>query len=164
MVLERRSQTLLGLSQELPRARDSNSYWDDVIRVLSRNGKDVPFALFYTTEVDDNKASSYEASSSANGQYRCILRGSIGVPSTSPASPAQLDFREDHGFVPYFKQALLAKKLITISLSEGSAAKQLTEGIQWQGFGDPCREAVVCALHPRSSEDTILGFMVLGLS
>jgi hypothetical protein len=163
VTLERRSQTLLELSQASSRARDSDSYWEHAIQVLSRNGKDFPFALFYSTETDRSAAKSTEATP-ADGQHRYMLRGSIGVPKSSPAHPAQLDLQQNLGFAPYFKQALLAQKLITINLDPGSEAAQLVEGIQWQGYGDACRLAAICPLHPPSSKETILGFMVVGLS
>jgi PAS domain-containing protein len=49
-------------------------------------------------------------------------------------------------------------------LEEGSAAAELVRGVQWQGFGDPCRAAAICPLNPTSTTDNILGFMVIGLN
>lgn len=43
-------------------------------------------------------------------------------------------------------------------------AAQLVHGVEWQGFGDPCRAAAVCPLNPTSSRDNILGFLVIGLN
>jgi PAS domain-containing protein len=94
----------------------------------------------------------------------CTLRGSVGLPQDSPAGPALLDIRQDHGFTPYFRQAMAARRPITISFKEDSAAADLVQGIDWQGFGDPCRAAVICPLNPTSSKDNILGFMVIGLN
>jgi hypothetical protein len=164
VILERRSRTLLELSQELPRAHNCDLLWDHAIQVLSRNSKDVPFALFYSTDPKSGSLKSTEASSPADGQHECTLRGSIGLPETPPVGLTKLDLRQDHGFIPYFKQAVLAQKPITVSLDRGFEATQFARDIQWQGFGGICRAVVVCALHPPSSKDIILGYMVLGLS
>jgi PAS domain-containing protein len=59
---------------------------------------------------------------------------------------------------------MAARKPIVVPFDEGSAAAELVRGIKWQGFGDPCRAAVICPLNPTSSKDNILGFMVIGLN
>lgn len=96
-------------------------------------------------------------------QQQCRLRGSFGLPDESPAGPAFLDFRQDFGFTPYFREAMTARKPVPISFEQGSAAAELVKDVQWQGYGDPCREAVICPLNPTSSHDNILGFVVIGL-
>jgi PAS domain-containing protein len=57
-----------------------------------------------------------------------------------------------------------ARKPITVHFDEGSPAAELVRGVIWQGFGDPCRAAVICPLNPTSSKDNILGFIVIGLN
>lgn len=94
----------------------------------------------------------------------CTLRGSVGLPKDSPAGPAQLDLREDHGFTPYFRKASDERKPITILFDEDPVAAELVRDIEWKGFGDPCRAAVICPLNPTSSKDNILGFMLIGLN
>lgn len=59
---------------------------------------------------------------------------------------------------------MAARQPIVVPFDEGSAAADLVRGIEWQGFGDPCRAAVICPLNPTSSKDNILGFMVIGLN
>jgi PAS domain-containing protein len=59
---------------------------------------------------------------------------------------------------------MAARKPITISFDENSTAANLVRGVDWQGFGDPCRAAAICPLNPTSSKDNILGFMVIGLN
>jgi PAS domain-containing protein len=57
---------------------------------------------------------------------------------------------------------MLARKAITVRLDDGSSAAKFVQGVQWRGFGDPCRAAVVCPLQPTSSG--VLGFFILGLN
>ncbi|KAF2854449.1 aerobic respiration control sensor protein-like protein arcB [Plenodomus tracheiphilus IPT5] len=164
VIAQRRSRTLLDLSEELPRARDSESYWPLAIEVLSRNDRDIPFVLLYAAEAGSGASSASSWNRFSDSQQQCRLRGSFGLPEGSPAGPLHLDFRQDYGFSPYFREAMAARKPITISLEPGSPAAELVKGIKWQGFGDPCREAAICPLNPTSSTDDILGFMVIGLN
>jgi hypothetical protein len=42
---------------------------------------------------------------------------------------------------------------------------EMLEGLEWRGFGDPCRAVVVCPVHPTTGESSsILGFLVLGVN
>lgn len=93
-----------------------------------------------------------------------ILQGSVGIPKDSPAGPARLDLREDYGFTPYFRQAMAAREPTKVSFEEDLVAAELIRDIPWRSFGDPCRAAAICPLNPTSSEDNILGFMVVGLN
>jgi PAS domain-containing protein len=132
-------------------------------KVLSSNDKDIPFALLYSSEdTSSDTASSATRFSGDNQEY--TLRGSFGLPEDSPARPTRLDLNKDLGFTPYFRQALTARRPIVVSLEEGSAAAELVRGVQWQGFGDPCRAAAICPLNPTSTRDNILGFVVFGLN
>jgi PAS domain S-box-containing protein len=39
----------------------------------------------------------------------------------------------------------------------------MMEGLEWRGFGDACRDVVVCPIHPTTGEN-ILGFLVIGVN
>lgn len=131
--------------------------------MFSRNDKDIPFVLLYSVEYDASDSASSATRMSGEHQ-ECTLRGSVGVPSDSPAAPARLDLRQEDGFAPYFRDALAQRKPIAITIYEDPAAAMLVRDFKWRGFGDPCRTAVVCPLNPTSSKDNILGFMVIGIN
>lgn len=131
--------------------------------VFSRNDKDVPFILLYSVEYGSSDSSSSTTRMSGEHQ-QCMLRGSVGLPENSPAGPAHLHLTEDYGFTPYFRQAMARREPITVSFDEDLAAADLVRDVPWQGYGDPCRAAVICPLNPTSSKDNILGFMVIGLN
>ncbi|KAI2487400.1 BaeS Signal transduction histidine kinase [Pyrenophora tritici-repentis] len=164
VIAQRRSRTLLELSEEIPRARNTDTYWHLATDVLSRNAKDIPFCLLYSAEADGHGSESSRTRFSDNNQQHCKLRGSFGLPKGSPAGPEHLDFQQDHGFTPYFRQALTARKPIILRFDQDPVAAELVRDIEWQGFGDPCRALVICPLNPTSSKDNILGFMVIGLN
>lgn len=164
MILERRSRTLLELSQELPRAGDPESYWACAVEVFSRNSKDVPFALFYSIETDSNIEDLAGTNATTDSQYQCTLRRSIGLLGDSLADLQRLDLRQDYGIIKFFKQAVFANKPIPIDLTHESEAPQLAKVLQSQSSGGTWKSGVICPLHPPSSNETVLGFMVLGLS
>jgi PAS domain-containing protein len=164
VISERRARTLLQLSEEVPRARNSDSYWALATEVLSRNDKDIPFALLYSVEADPGSDASSNMTRFSDNHQEGVLRGSFGLPIECPAAPAHLDFQQDHGFTPYFKQAMLARNPITVQFDAGSPAAELMRGVHWKGYGDACRAAVVCPMNPTSSKDNILGYIVIGLN
>lgn len=158
VLAKRRSQTLLEISEEVPRARSACLYWALATRMLSHNSKDTPFALLYSADAAQQTASTAEAS------QNYTLRGSFGVPIDSPAGPEKVDFREESGLTRYFREAVLARTPTTIHFDRDPAAAELVQDIQWQGFGDPCRAAAVCPLTSISSAGAVLGFLVVGLN
>jgi PAS domain-containing protein len=164
VVAERRAQILLQLSEEIPRARNSDSYWTLATDVLSRNDKDIPFALLYSVDSGDGSDTASSTTRFSENHQEGDLRGSFGLPTGCPAAPDRLDLQQDCGFAPYFRQAMLSRNPITVQFEDGSPAADLVRGIQWQGFGDPCRVAVVCPISPTSSKNNVLGYMVFGLN
>jgi PAS domain-containing protein len=163
VISQRQSQTLLELSEELPQARSIDSFWTLATKVLSRNEKDISFVLLYSSDTDTCGSTSNRMRTSACDQ-QYTLRGSVGLPEDSPAASKHLDIGQDHGFAPYFRLAMTNRKPTTVEFAQGSRAAELVQGMQWRGFGDPCRTAAICPLRPSSLKDDILGFMVIGLN
>ncbi|KAF1954573.1 hypothetical protein CC80DRAFT_475815 [Byssothecium circinans] len=161
VVAERRARALLRLSEEVPRARDSDSYWELATEVLSLNDKDILFALLYSVEYETGSESNSGLARYSENHQVYVLRGSFGLPGGSPAAPERLDI--GHGFAPYFRQAMLARNPIMVNL-EGSPVAELYRDIDWKGYGDPCRGIAICPLNPTSSKDNILGYMVFALN
>lgn len=164
VVAERRARTILQLSEEVPRARSLDAYWNITTQVISRNTKDTPFALFYSVEAIPDTSSCSSLTGQVEDCQDCTLRGFFGLPDNSPAAAVNLDFHGDEGFMPYFRAAMAARGPVEVDLTEGSPAEKLVRGAVWKGYGDPCRGAVVCPITPTSSKDNILGYMVFGLN
>lgn len=164
VVAERRAQTILRLSEEVPRARSLDTYWDLAIHVLSQNTKDMPFVMLYAAESLLENSSSSSLTGHGEEYQDCILRGSFGLPQNSPATTRRLDYHGNDGFMPYFRESLIARGPVTVDLTEGSPAAELVRGVEWKGYGDPCRAAMVCPITPTSSKDNILGYMVFGMN
>ncbi|KAK7184821.1 hsp90-like protein [Paraphaeosphaeria sporulosa] len=164
VIAERRANTILQLSEEVPRARNLEAYWCSAIEVLSHNTKDIPFAVLYSAEALLESSSCSSTAEKFDESQEFTLRGFFGLPRDSPAAVSQLDFHQNEGFMPYFREASAARGPVRVDLEPGSPAHELVRGVDWKGYGDPCRGAVVCPITPTSSKDNVLGYMVLGLN
>ena len=52
-----------------------------------------------------------------------------------------------------------SKGAILLTTEDGTLSYDLIEGLEWRGWGDPCRAVVVCPIHP-TTDDSIVGFLV----
>jgi len=80
----------------------------------------------------------------------------------STFSPLDLK-TSDHGFAPYLRESMKSDRPILLTTEDGTLSRDLIDGLQWRGFGDPCRAAVVCPLHATTGE-SILGFLIMGVN
>lgn len=95
---------------------------------------------------------------------QCVLEGTIGVPRDHKAALSPLDLKAgEDGFVPYLRESMKINKPILLTTEQGTLSSDLIDGLEWRGFGDPCRAAVVCPIQP-TTEETVLGFLVMGVN
>ncbi|KAL1622661.1 hypothetical protein SLS56_008643 [Neofusicoccum ribis] len=166
VISERRLSTLLKLGEETSTARTVEGFWRSVLQALSANDKDIPFGLLYAIEDDEGSSdnASTNASSTANVVKQCVLKGALGVPEGHPAAPPRLDFMQSiEGFMPYFREAMKSRRPTLLDLEGGAVPSNLLDGIQWRGFGDPCKALAICPITPTSSKN-VLGFLITGLN
>jgi len=103
-------------------------------------------------------------SGSLSAAPQCILEGYLGVPDGHRAAVSPLDLKtSDEGFAPYLRESMKTDRPVLLTTEDGTLSYDLIEGLQWRGFGDPCRAAVVCPIHPTTGE-SILGFLVMGVN
>lgn len=94
----------------------------------------------------------------------CVLEGTLGVPEGHRAAVTPLDLKTtNEGFAPYLREAMKTNSPVLLTTEEGTLSFDLIEGLEWRGFGDPCRAAVVCPIHPTTG-NSIVGFLVLGVN
>lgn len=105
----------------------------------------MPFMLIYSVSSD-------------GGQ--CVLEGSLGVPEghRSAESPLKLK-KSGSGFAPYLRESRKSKGAVLLTTEDGTLSYDLIDGLEWRGWGDPCRAVVVCPIHPTTGE-SIVGFLV----
>jgi hypothetical protein len=125
------------------RARTIKQFWKSLMNGLYDNHFDVPFALLYSVGESDGEHSSMSSGSTISLKS-CHLEGSIGIPVGHIAAPQQLDLkRSREGFVPAFREAMRTREPTLLHTRDGSLPEELLDGINWRGFGDPCKSAII---------------------
>ncbi|KAG9205475.1 hypothetical protein G6514_008117 [Epicoccum nigrum] len=163
-IAERRMLSLREVGERTATARDVKGFWDQVLVAMTENEFDTPFVMLYSVSDESDSDSSSLHSSSLLGAKHCFLEGSLGVPHGHQAAPEQIDLKEGHeGFGPVFREVMKTDKPAVISIGSGDLPWSMMDGLEWRGFGDPCRDVVVCPIHPTTGE-TILGFLVMGIN
>lgn len=162
---DRRTRTLLKLGEEVSTAKSVATFWPLVLNALKDNEFDFPFALLYSiideVDIDDGSSTSSESS---HAMKSCILEGSLGVPQGHPAAPTRLDLKRSRGgFIPAFRDAMHTREPKILNIMDGTLSESLIEGLEWRGFGDPCKLAIVSPIRPTTGEN-VLGFLVIGVN
>lgn len=164
-VNERRMLTLRAIGEKTSQARNVGQFWKQVHESMKVNEWDIPFAMIYSvTEDSESEVSSMHSGSMVNPP-QIVLEGSIGVTGDHPAAVPWIDLRtSDEGFAPFMRRSMAQPTVpVVLSKDDGTLPQDLISGIQWQGFGDPCRNIVVFPVHPTTG-DTVVGFVVMGIN
>jgi PAS domain-containing protein len=157
-------QTLRYLGERLALARSTKHFWKCVLEGLDDNHYDVPFALLYSVADSDDADTVSHSSDSTISLKSCVLEGSIAVPHGHHSSPPRLDLkRSKDGFIPAFREAMRTREPTTLQTRDGTLPEALLEGIEWRGFGDPCREAIIIPVRPTNAEN-IFAFLLIGIN
>ena len=157
-IAERRMLTLREIGERTATAREVKDFWGQVLEGLQYNEYDTPFVLIYSvSEPGDGDDSSPQ-------REQCFLEGALGIPTGHQAAPPQINLRSaSEGFGPVFRKAMDTDQPILLETENGSLSPDLMSEIEWRGFGDPCRAAVVCSIQPTTG-DSVLGFLVMGVN
>lgn len=168
IVNERRLLTLREIGEKTAAAKSFREFWLLTLKGLEYNEPDVPFCLIYSVGEDSDSENASLHSGSVGFSHYLTLEGSLGVPMGHPAAPLLLDSRTQEGFAPYMRQSMSAGGVpILLSREEHTLPPNLVEGLEWRGFGDPCKHLVVFPINPVAAwyEATYpRGFIVLGVN
>ncbi|KAL5474327.1 hypothetical protein PMIN07_000109 [Paraphaeosphaeria minitans] len=163
-VSHRRMQTLRQISEKLVEIRSTKHFWQCVLDGLRDSPWEVPFALLYSVTDSDDADTVSHSSDSTISMKSCLLEGAIGIPEGHAASPPKLDLkRSKEGFIPAFCEAMRTREPTILHRRNGSLPDELTAGIEWRGYGEPCRSAIIIPVRPTNSEN-ILAFLLLGVN
>ena len=95
-----------------------------------------------------------------SGDGQCVLEGSLGVPQGHRLAESPLTLQtSDGGFAPYLRESMKSKGAILLTTEDCTLSYDLIDGLEWRGWGDPCRAVVVFPIHP-TTDDSIVGFLV----
>ena len=180
-IAERRMLTLREIGERTAAAREVKGFWGQVIKGLEYNGMstysfshlktpnskleyDVPFVLLYSVSEDSDSEMSSMHSGSLGAAPQVVLEGTLGVPMGHRAAVSPLDLKNsEEGFAPYLRESMKTDRPVLLTTEETTLSFDLIEGMEWRGFGDPCRAVVVCPILPTTGEN-ILGFLVMGVN
>lgn len=163
-IAERRMLTLREVGEKTAAAREVKGFWGQVIKGLEYNDYDVPFVLLYSVNEDSDSEMSSMHSGSLSAAPQVVLEGTLGVPEGHRAAVSPLDLKSsEEGFAPYLRESMKTDKPVLLTTEESTLSYDLIDGMEWRGFGDPCRAVVVCPIHPTTGEN-ILGFLVMGVN
>ncbi|KAL2279104.1 hypothetical protein FJTKL_13679 [Diaporthe vaccinii] len=161
---QRRMRTVNKIGERTGYAKTIKQFWKFVLEGLEDNPWDVPFALLYSVGEDSDDEHSSTASEMSISLKSCHFEGALGVPDGHIAAPQQLDLRRSlEGFVPSFREAMRTREPTLLRVRDGTLPEALLEGIEWRGFGDPCKEAIIFPVRPTNA-DNVLAFLVLGVN
>ncbi|KAB5576370.1 hypothetical protein GE09DRAFT_954411 [Coniochaeta sp. 2T2.1] len=164
VINQRRTKTINKIGEKTSQAKTVKQFWSLILDGLQDNYRDVPFALLYSVGDSEDADHSSISSGSTISLKSCHFEGSIGVPDGHIAAPQQLDLkRSREGFVPAFREAMRTREPTLLHTRDGTLPEPLLEGINWRGFGDPCREAIIFPVRPTNG-DAVLAFLVLGVN
>lgn len=158
-------KTVNAIGDHTGSAKTVKEFWKRLIQSLESNPRDIPFALLYSVGDDDDDGEySSTASDLSMSLKTCHLEGALGVPDGHPAAPRQLDLKRSlEGFVPSFREAMRTREPTLLRVRDGTLPESLLEGIEWRGFGDPCKDAIIFPVRPTNA-DAVLAFLVLGVN
>lgn len=144
--------------------RTVKDFWGRVLNGLEHDHFDVPFALLYSvTDADDADTMSHSSDSTISLKS-CLFEGSIGIPAGHDAAPRKLDLkRSQEGFIPAFREAMRTREPTILQTKDGTLPEYLLEGIDWRGYGDPCKEAIIFPVRPTNG-DTVFAFLLIGIN
>lgn len=162
-IAERRMLTLREVGEKTAAAREVKEFWGQVIKGLAFNEYDVPFVFLYSVSEDDSDMSSMNSGSQMVAP-QLVLEGTLGVPNGHPSAASPLDMKTSgEGFAPALREAIKLDKPILLTTENGTLSTNLIAGLEWRGFPEPSRAAVVCPIHPTTG-DSIVGFLVMGIN
>jgi hypothetical protein len=157
-IAERRMLTLREVGEQTAVAREVKGFWGQVLKGLESNDYDTPFVLLYSVSDDIETDGSSVHSNSLLNSKQCVLEGTLPpLPENHPAAPVQIDLKTGvEGFAPMFREAMRMDRPVLLETSNGTLDGELLENMEWRGFGDIPRAAIVCPIH-LTTGDSILG-------
>lgn len=157
--------TLREVGEKTAAAREVKGFWGQVLKALEYNEYDTPFVLLYSVTDEDNSEGSSIHSNSILGAKQLTLEGSLpNLPPNHPAAPQTIDLKNSsEGFAHVFRDAMMNDKHVLLETANGTLDDSLLNDMDWRGFNEKPRAAVVSPIHPTTG-DSIIGFLVMGVN
>ncbi len=156
VIWTRRNDCVTKLTHNVAQTATINELWQVTMEGLQRDAKDVPFALLYSAR---KRTGLNESPSTPT--FDCHLEQSIGVDPGHALAPEYLDIQKSPlGFAPTMLDAFRQQSMVSLD-SDEDQLRDLLEGVQWKGYGLPCKQFVVV---PINADGQIAAFLIVGLN
>ncbi|KAK7535176.1 uncharacterized protein J3D65DRAFT_630348 [Phyllosticta citribraziliensis] len=165
----RRMNTLIALGEKASSARSIEELWTLVLEGLEPNNQDIPFALLYSVNENDENGQDdlREHSDFAHSSRpkQCVLEGTIGISSDHPAAIPSFALTEgSDGYALPFRRAWTSAKPSFLQAKNQSLPLPLSDiRTEGRGFNDATNTAIALPIPPLSGA-SIRGFLLLGLN
>lgn len=156
--------TLREIGERTATATSIGEFWPQLQKGMEYNDLDIPFGLIYAVRDDQESDMSSLHSGSLGQAPQLILEGAIGVPEGHPAAVPVMDLRtSEEAFAPFMRQCMTnGGAPVVLSEEAKTLPHHLLEGIEWRGFGDPCKVIVLFPVIPTTGSEAVVGFIVMG--
>ena len=173
-VAERRMITIREVGERIATARETSEFWTKALQALATNELDMPFVLLYSVgeETESDTQPSKSCSFGSGKNYRLV--GTLGVPENHPVAPSHINLINDRkeGFGPIFKTVMKSNDTAVVAVGSENLPAEMLKDIEWRGFGEPCRDVVVCPISPTAGStaiqsdmgESVPGFIVMGVN
>lgn len=164
-VFERRFMALQEIGNQTANVQDQKAFWKQLIKGLSSNSLDSPFALLYSV-LDDIDSDSPQSSihSGTGGHKHCCLEGVMGITSSHPVSVSSFELQSGHEYLAMvFRDAMRKDTPTYLSIEDGTLDPTLVKDVKDYGIDAPCTAAVCCPIFLPNVKQP-LGFLLLGLN
>ncbi|CAA9961490.1 Aerobic respiration control sensor protein arcB [Pyrenophora teres f. maculata] len=165
-ISSRRMELLRYLGECMNATRTVKEFWERVLDGLNHNEYDVPFALLYSIadSEDPDTVDSPSSDVSTFPNKFCILEGTIGVLRGHSACPEKFNLRESYDtLTSAFSESTRTLEPKMLCATQGSLPETLLDAVQWRGYEDPSREAMILPLRPTNADNTC-ALLLLGIN
>lgn len=173
-IAERRMNTIREVGERVAKAREISEFWTKTLQALATNEYDMPFVMLYSVIDELENSGSLTDSNGFGSGKSCRLVGTLGIPENHSVAPARIDLANDitDGFGPIFKNIIKTNDMAVIAVGSENLPEKMLKDVEWRGFGEPCRDVVVCPISPTAGNsaiqsdfgESIPGFIVMGVN
>jgi hypothetical protein len=151
---------LLQLGQHIASSREPKYFWQQLLIGLEANEFDMPFAILYSAGGDVMETLS-ESSEQSQNLKNWVLEGSKRVPDADTIIPQRLtNETATEDFISNFGELIKAESPSLLLAKDGTLPEFLSDIPVLDDLR--CESAVFLPI--RSTGDTVLGFLLLGVN
>jgi hypothetical protein len=160
IIADRRMGFLLQLGQHIASSREPKYFWQQLLIGLEANEFDMPFAILYSAGGDVMETLS-ESSEQSQNLKNWVLEGSKRVPDADTIIPQRLtNETATEDFISNFGELIKAESPSLLLAKDGTLPEFLSDIPVLDDLR--CESAVFLPI--RSTGDTVLGFLLLGVN